>query len=248
MEEQLSQQPQAEVPQQAPEQSEPVENQEVEQPQEAQPEAEAPTSQAPAEPQAEQAEPVQEPEQVEEEVEDIDSMPYKQPIPPAPVDVNSLPTNPDGTIDPEVFANAVYSQALQAANAQAQQTVQEQLQEQKLWQQAEKSYPELAENKELRNMVHNTRLGEMAASLGEKNPTPKQVADKLFKQINSAKASGVEQATNNVRVQESATLESASNVKPDNRDQVYGAALSGDDNARQEYIKNLIDSGQIVLD
>ena len=174
--------------------------------------------------------------------------PYKQPIPPAPVDVNSLPTNPDGTIDPEVFANAVYSQALQAANAQAQQTVQEQLQEQKLWQQAEKSYPELAENKELRNMVHNTRLGEMAASLGEKNPTPKQVADKLFKQINSAKASGVEQATNNVRVQESATLESASNVKPDNRDQVYGAALSGDDNARQEYIKNLIDSGQIVLD
>lgn len=242
-EEQLSQQPeQAEVPQQAPEQSETVENQEsVEQPQE-----------LPQETTEQVQETVQEPEQTErvevEEEEDIDSLPYRQPVPPAPVDVNNLPTNPDGTIDPNVFAEAVYNQALQAANAQAQQTVQEQLQEQKLWQQAEKSYPQLAENKELRSMVHNTRLGEMAASLGEKNPTPKQVADKLFKQINSAKASGVEQATNNVRVQESATLESASNVKVDNRDQVYGAALSGDESARQNYIKSLIDSGEIVLD
>lgn len=213
------------------------------------------TTEAPEAPQDAQEAPVEQaPEQtnqeVEEEEEDLElpTLNQFQNSQQPPVDINQLPVDAEGNVDPNAFANAIYQQAVTAANAQAQQTVAEQLREQKLWQQAEKSYPQLAENKDLKAMVHNARLGEMAASLGEKNPTPKQIADRLFKQINTAKASGVEQATNNVRVQQSATLESASNTAPAQDPSVVQAAMSGDDNARRQYLVDMIDSGHIKLD
>lgn len=230
-------------------QEQPVEQSIEEAPQEQQVETPAPE-------QTEEVAPEQVPEQTNEvqetEEEELELPTYnqfqntqqQQPI----VDVNNLPVDQEGNVDPNAFAQAIYQQAVSAANAQAQQTVAEQLREQRLWQQAEKAYPDLATNKDLKSMVHNARLGEMATSLGEKNPSPKQVADRLFKQINTAKASGVEQATNNVRVQQSATLESASNTAPKHDPSIAEAAMSGDADARRQYLTSLIDSGDIRID
>lgn len=217
-------------------QEQPTEVEQVETPTEAPTEAQAP----------EQTNEVQE----TEEEEDVELPTYNQfqtTQQQPPVDINQLPVDAEGNVDPNAFAQAIYQQAVTAANAQAQQTVAEQLREQRLWQQAEKSYPELATNKDLKAMVHNARLGEMASTLGEKNPTPKQIADRLFKQINTAKASGVEQATNNVRVQQSATLESASTTAPAQDPGIAQAAMAGDAEARREYLVSLIDKGEIQL-
>lgn len=198
------------------------------------------------------AEPVAEAEQapveeVDDLIDDLPTYPQYQQQQQSPIDLSTLPVDAQGNVDPNDFATAIYQNAVQQANAQAQRTVQEQLREQKLWQQAEKAYPEIATDKELRGMVNNARLGEMAASLGEKNPTPKQVADRIFKKINTAKASGVEQATNNVRVQNSATLESSSTVSKNDTQDMQQAAMSGDENARRQYLRSLMDSGEIKL-
>lgn len=193
------------------------------------------------------------PEPQVEEVEDYDytapQIPqYQQP----PVDINQLPMDAEGNIDPNAFAQAIYMQAQQAAVAQARQEVAEQLKEQKLWEQAEKAYPELREDRSTREMVKNARLGEMASSLGAKNPTPKQIADKLFARVNSAKQQGVTQAQQNVRIQESATLETASNVaKSDGVESIRSAMQSGDAKVREDanraYLRHLIDSGDIAI-
>jgi hypothetical protein len=183
----------------------------------------------------------------DDEVEDLPSYPQYQQQQQTPIDISQLPMDAEGNVDPNAFANAIYQNAVQQANVQAQRTVNEQLREQKLWQQAEKAYPEIATDKELRGMVNNARLGEMAASLGEKNPSPKQVADRIFKKINTAKASGVEQATNNVRVQNSATLESSSTTGSGDTQRIQQAAFSGDQDARRQYLRNLMDSGEIRL-
>jgi len=232
---------------------------EVEVPVEA-PQVEVPTEQTPGvEQPTEQVDQVEQPieqtveapqvEQVieDDEIEDLPTYPQYQQQQQSPIDISQLPMDAEGNVDPNAFANAIYQNAVQQANAQAQQTVQEQLREQKLWQQAEKAYPEIATDKELKGMVHNARLGEMAASLGEKNPTPKQVADRIFKKINTAKASGVEQATNNVRVQNSATLESSSTTGSGDNERIQTAAMSGDENARRQYLRSLMDSGEIRL-
>lgn len=195
-------------------------------------------------------EPTQE---VEEYEEDFD---YAAPQVPqyqqSPVDINQLPMDAEGNIDPNAFAQAIYQQAQNAAVAQARQEVAEQLREQKLWEQAEKAHPELREDRAIREMVKNARLGEMAASLGQKNPTPKQIADKLFSRVNSAKQQGVTQAQENVRIQESATLETASNVaKTDKVETIRSAMQSGDARVREDanraYLRHLIDSGDIAI-
>lgn len=218
---------------------------------------EEPTQEVQAEPtqQVETTEQVEVPQveadiaQVEEDdiIDDLPSYPQYQQQQQSPIDLSTLPVDAQGNVDPNDFATAIYQNAVQQANVQAQRTVQEQLREQKLWQQAEKAYPEIATDKELRGMVNNARLGEMAASLGEKNPSPKQVADRIFKKINTAKASGVEQATNNVRVQNSATLESSSTVSTNDNQNLHQAALSGDETARRQYLRSLMDSGEIKL-
>lgn len=232
--EQPVEQPQAEV------QPEPVQTEQ------AQP-TEQPTEQVEQVEQPQAEAPQQVSEDIDDEVEELPSFTQYQQQQQSPIDISQLPMDAEGNVDPNAFANAIYQNAVQQANAQAQRTVQEQLREQKLWQQAEKAYPEIATDKELRGMVNNARLGEMAASLGEKNPTPKQVADRIFKKINTAKASGVEQATNNVRVQNSATLESSSTTGSGDTERVQQAALSGDESARREYLRTLMDSGEIKI-
>ena len=246
-------------------QPEPV-SQETAQPQETAPEApevtqEQPQTEVAPEQVSEVTEtPVQEVStEVEEDIDDIDMSPM-----PAPqtelqqVDWNTLPRDPNNPdyVDPNAFAQALHEQQQQAiatASAAARAEVQEQLREQKLWQQAEKAYPELSSNREMRDMIKNARLGEMASSLGKKNPTPKQTADRLFKQVQEARKQGVEQAQNNVRVQQSATLETASTTAPtDNKANLQQAVLSARSveersDANRALLRQMMDEGTIKV-
>jgi len=234
---------------------------EVEAPVAQAPEAEAPT-QAPAqaEPTQEYAqEPVQAPvqEQVQDDGVELDTLPnYGQAPELQPFDWSNLPQDVEGNIDPNAFAAAINQQITQAtevARQQARMEAQEQIKEQKLWEQAETSYPELKQDKELRDMVKNARWGEWVATNGQKNPSPKAIADKIFNKIGQAKKMGVEQAQNNVRIQESAVLETASNTatatpQAELRTRVASAnSREQKDTATTELLKTLIDSGDIKI-
>ena len=167
-----------------------------------------------------------------------------------------LPQDVEGNIDPNAFAAAINQQITQAteqARQAARAEAQEQIKEQKLWEQAENAYPELKQDKELRDMVKNARWGEWVATNGQKNPSPKQIADKLFNKIGQAKKMGVEQAQNNVRIQETAALETASNTasaspQADLRTRVASAnTREQKDSATNELLKTLIDAGDIKI-
>lgn len=277
MEEQSYQQPiqEEQVPQAQPEQVAPISanaptqeqtNQpmqapevEVEAPVAQAPEAEAPTQEpVQAEPTQEVTqEPVQQAEQTYDDGVELDTLPnYGQTPELQPFDWSNLPQDVEGNIDPNAFAAAINQQITQAtevARQQARMEAQEQIKEQKLWEQAENSYPELKQDKELRDMVKNARWGEWVATNGTKNPSPKAIADKLFNKIGKAKQMGVEQAQNNVRIQESAVLETASNTataspQSELRTRVASAnSREQKDTATTELLKTLIDSGDIKI-
>lgn len=195
------------------------------------------------------------PAEVSDEVE-LDTLPAYQTPELPPFDWTQLPQDTDGNIDPNAFAAAINQQITQAteqARQAARAEAQEQIKEQKLWEQAENSYPELKQDKELRDMVKNARWGEWVATNGAKNPSPKQIADKLFNKIGQAKKLGVEQAQNNVRIQETAALETASNTagatpQADLRTRVASANTREQrETATNELLKNLIDAGDIRI-
>lgn len=171
-------------------------------------------------------------------------------------DWSNLPQDAEGNIDPNAFAAAINQQITQAtevARQQARVEAQEQIKEQKLWEQAENAYPELKQDKELRDMVKNARWGEWVATNGQRNPSPKTIADKLFNKIGQAKKLGVEQAQNNVRIQETAALETASNTAgttpaQDLQTRVATASTREQkESATSELLKTLIDSGDIKI-
>ena len=222
------------------------------------PVAEAPTQEpAQAEPSQEVTQEVQQAEQTYDDGVELDTLPnYGQAPELQPFDWSNLPQDVEGNIDPNAFAAAINQQITQAtevARQQARMEAQEQIKEQKLWEQAENSYPELKQDKELRDMVKNARWGEWVATNGQKNPSPKAIADKIFNKIGKAKQMGVEQAQNNVRIQESAVLETASNTatatpQSELRTRVASAnSREQKDTATTELLKTLIDSGDIKI-
>lgn len=195
------------------------------------------------------------PTEASDEVE-LDTLPTYQTPELQPFDWTQLPQEADGSINPDAFAAAINQQITQAteqARQAARAEAQEQIKEQKLWEQAENTYPELKQDKELRDMVKNARWGEWVATNGAKNPSPKQIADKLFNKIGQAKKLGVEQAQNNVRIQETAALETASNTagassQADLRTRVASAnTREQKESATNELLRTLIDSGDISI-
>lgn len=165
------------------------------------------------------------------------------------IDLNALPRDPENPeyVDPQAYAQALQQQAREAAR----QEFMEQRREEKLWEKAQEAYPELKTNKELRDLVHNSRMGEFVVG---KNPSPKQVADRLFKYLNVAKADGAKQAQSNVVVQESARLETSSTRSNENsvdRSSLLGKVSSYNsqerDSAVDMLLKDMFDSGDLKL-
>ena len=181
--------------------------------------------------------------------EDVDEDPELPQWQPQNIDINQLPRDPENPdyVDPQAYAQAIQQQAIEAARRE----IAEQRQEEKLWDKATEAYPELKENKDLRDLVYNSRMGEMIAG---RNPSPKAVADRLFKHIQSARQSGVQQAQTNVTVQESARLETSNTRSNDNavdRSGLMGQLSSYDartkDAAVDALLKDMFDSGDLKL-
>lgn len=165
------------------------------------------------------------------------------------IDLDSLPRDPENPeyVDPQAYAQALQQQAREAAR----QEFMEQRQEERLWEKAQDAYPELKTNKELRDLVHNSRMGEI---VNGKNPTPKAVADRLFKYLNVAKADGAKQAQSNVAVQESARLETSSTRSNENAvdrsslvQKVSSYNSAERDSAIDTLLKDMFDKGDLKL-
>lgn len=89
--------------------------------------------------------------------------------------------------------------------------------EERAWKKAEEKYPDIATNRELRDLVHKTRLSVIQ---GGGQDTPVKAADRLFKFIGKARQEGQASATETVQVQAAAAhLESAANTAPDSQTQ-----------------------------
>lgn len=164
----------------------------------------------------------------EEAVEEEEEYPSYE-VPQVPqLDFNNLQMGEDGLIDPNVLAGAINQQvnsAAESARIAARNEYQEQRQEERSWDKAYEKYPELKSNKELRDLVHRARLGEVTDMLSKtrdpqsvKLPTPSQIASKFFKYADGKKVEGMKQATENTVVQESAHLETSGTRTNDSSD------------------------------
>jgi hypothetical protein len=165
-----------------------------------------------------------------DETEEDEDFEYPNPVLPEfqPIDFSQLPVGEDNLIDPNALAGTInqsIAAAEERATLRAQQAYAEQRAEEKAWQKAYEKYPELKNNKELRDLVHNARLGRVADMLSKtqdassvKLPTPSQIADSLFKHIGNAKVEGMKQATENTKVQSSAYVETATKSTNDAAD------------------------------
>ena len=173
------------------------------------------------------------------------------------IDFNNLPVSDDGLIDPNQLAGAINQQmnsAVEAARQAARNEYLEQRAEEKLWEKAYSKHPELKSNKELRDLVHRARLGEVTDLLSRsqdpssvKLPTPGQIADRLFNHIGTAKAEGMKQATENTVIQASAHVETSNRKSDDSaeaKNRLYQNINNADKTiakqARQDLLKKLV--------
>lgn len=223
--------------------------------------AEVQPSETPSEPQAETTQ-VAKPATVTKtaEEDDIEYPSYQAPQY-QPIDFSQLQADENGLIDPNALAGTInqsIAAAEQRAVAQATQSFQEQRIEEKQWDKAYEKYPELKSNKELRDLVHNSRLGEVTNLLSKtqdarsvKLPTPAQIADKLFKHMGTAKSEGMKQATVNEVIQNSAHVETAgrrTDDSADNRQKLYQNINNPNKEqatkARTELLKSMLFGGE----
>lgn len=190
----------------------------------------------------------------EDEPDDGDETPYQpKQFQPQPIDFSQLPTDEAGNVDPNAFAQVLAQrdqQLLAAANQQMQEQFVQMRQEERLWGKAEKAYPEISTNKELRQLVQQTRYGIIASG---KNASPLEAAKQIFKHTQAARQAGQTQAKESVRIQQSAGLETSSvqtNTSPGTGDLMsrIGSTDKRDaESARQALYQKWISDGTIKM-
>lgn len=150
------------------------------------------------------------------------------------------------TQDAQTSNQRVLAEAAQIST----QRVMEARAEERAWDRTFEKYPQVKANKDLRDQVQKMRLGEVAST--GKNVSPVKVADRLFKVIASAREEGVKSATETVRIQSSAHLETANNTASEKglkAQQDWSKIDSRDrresDTARTALLKQMLTDGQI---
>lgn len=133
------------------------------------------------------------------------------------IDLSQIPANEDGTLNAEALAQQINAQ-LAAANQEARNArnlvleMEEKRREEQLWHKAQDKYPELKSDKQLASEVQALRMGMLMNEVNNGNEkakilSPSQAYDRLQKRFATAKAEGVKQGTENIKVQESAYVE-----------------------------------------
>jgi len=108
---------------------------------------------------------------------------------------------------------AVLKQAVEQASQTATQQVMAAKTEERAWERTFDKYPQVKQNKDLRDQIHKMRMGEVAIT--GKNVSPVKIAERYFAQMALARNEGVRQATTQTEVQAVAHLETASNTASD---------------------------------
>lgn len=187
----------------------------------------------------------------DDEDEEVNYQP--QTFTPQPIDFSQLPADDNGNVDPNAFAQALAQreqQILAAANQQMQDQFMQMRQEERLWQKAEKAYPEISQNKELRTLVQQTRYGIIATG---KNASPLEAAKQIFKHTQAAQQQGRTQAKESVRIQQSAALETSSiqtnpnTTKADVMSRISSSNKRDAEEARQALYEQWIADGTIKI-
>lgn len=145
-----------------------------------------------------------------------------------------------GYIDPKEF----YNRVMQDVEARVEQKIRFQESEKKLWASVEAKYPEIKEDNELRDILNNQRIADVAS--GGKGDLNK-IAEKLLGKIQSYQARGKAQAQVSEKIQKSAALESSTaNTTDTNKDADLMERMSrGDQQARDQLISEWLASGKI---
>lgn len=142
----------------------------------------------------------------------------------------------DGYIDPNKFYNTVMQDVERKLEFQRQ--------EQRNWQKIEKQYPEIVEDKELRDLVHAARLNDVTrGGKGDLDAAAKTV----FGKLQAYKSQGKAQAQISETVQKSATLQTQT-AKPaaNNSDSDLIDRMSrGDKVASETLISKWLEEGKL---
>lgn len=217
--------PQTEIVEEQPTQTPEVEATEQEVPTETQTEATEPTVDAPAE--ADVA-----PLQAEEPAE----FPYYPPTQPVP----DFEPDQDGFIDPKAFYQKVKADAVNELREE----MKFQESERKAWNAVENKYPELKEDKELKDLLHSQRIADVAqGGRGDLN----KVAERLFNKLNGYKTQGKVQAQVSEKVQKSAGLakSTANRVENTGDNELIERMSRGDQGARDSLIEQWLNEGKL---
>lgn len=188
-----------------------------------------------------QPQPTTEPIKTQQSYEEyLESLTKADPIDlPKPTDIDK--DDPEGLVKFfEEFGKATEARAVQAMKNQA--VIQQA--EAKAWDEVFTKYPEIKENKDLRDTVHNIRVG--AYNSGQLL-TPLQVADGLVGTLHDAYKQGVNDQQVQVRVQASQPLNGGGNPPADtgvNYESLQLPGQAGMDAAVMQLTK-LMDNGKI---
>lgn len=192
-----------------------------------------------------------------EEEEDDSYQPftgYEQNVQTPQIDLSQVPANEDGTLNAEALAQQINSQ-LAAANQRAQEArnlvleMEEKRREEQLWHKAQDKFPELKSDKQLAQEVQALRMGMLMSEVNSGNAnakllSPAQAYDRLQKRFASAKAEGVKQGTENVKVQESAYIEpaNAGTRESADKDDLFRRMRSGNRSESEKATNDYLDS------
>lgn len=147
----------------------------------------------------------------------------------------TIPLNEDGTVDPIRFRNQLKQELREEMRFERQ--------EERAWTSVEKKYPQLRGDKEVREILLNQRI---ANAIQGKETNLTKLADRLYGRINTAKSEGRAQANISTKVQQAASLESAtSNTGSNDQDQVYDRIISGDKTAADKLLASWLEDGKI---
>lgn len=174
----------------------------------------------------------------------------------APFDISKLPQDEDGNVDPAAFQTALGEYIAAEASRQAQTGTNQlrmEMQYEREWNKAVSKFPELKTDKELRQLVQDQWMAGVLLNDGTGYKSPEKVASRFQKLRGSAKQEGIKSATETVRVQASAHLESSATTAAPKasgaasaKERINNATSRAElDAANLDYLKELIRSGDI---
>lgn len=153
----------------------------------------------------------------------------------------NLPTTPyefqaeDGFVDPNQVAQQIENRLLEKMRFERS--------EQKAWEKIEQKYPQVKNDKELREIILNQRL---ASAYQGKNVALPKVADSIMSRFTSAKSEGRAEANVSRKIQKSASLEtSTANQGESKKDDVWDRISNGDKRAADDLFSSWLKEGKI---